>query len=91
MLSAVVAAALLTAVAPAPRAQAAELPGTIVDGGYIISDAEFYRSGSMTEAQIQTFLNARVGTCASGATCLKNYRGDIGAQAQGLVLHGCNC
>jgi len=76
-LSAVLGAATLTAVSQVPRAQAAELPGSIVDGGYIISDAEFYRSGSMSESQIQTFLNGKAGSCAAGATCLKNYRGEI--------------
>ncbi|WP_344783330.1 FG-GAP-like repeat-containing protein [Microbacterium kribbense] len=81
MLTALMAAALLTAVAPAPKAAAAELPGTILDGGYIISDAEFYSSGSMTEAQIQTFLNSKVTTCASGATCLKGYRGQLTARS----------
>ncbi|UUT35758.1 SH3 domain-containing protein [Microbacterium elymi] len=70
---------MLTAVSPAPKAQAAELPGTIVDGGYFISDAEFYRANSMTQAQIQTFLNSKA-SCASGATCLKNYRGDLTAR-----------
>ncbi len=80
LLSAVLGAAVLTAVAPAPRAQAAELPGTIVDGGYIISDAEFYRANAMTEAQIQSFLNGKVGSCAKGATCLKDYRGDLTAR-----------
>ena len=88
MLSALMAAAALTAVAPATTAQAAELPGTIIDGGYIISDAEFYRSGSMTEAQIQTFLNSKVPTCASGATCLKTYRGDIEAQSKDSYCAG---
>ena len=40
----------------------------------IISDAVFYNSGTMTVAQIQSFLNARVPTCRAGYVCLKNYR-----------------
>ncbi len=40
----------------------------------IISDAIFYNSGTMTVAQIQTFLNARVPTCRAGYVCLKDYR-----------------
>jgi putative cell wall-binding protein len=81
LLSALLTATVLTAFSPASRAQAAELPGTIIDGGYIISDAEFYRAGSMTESQIQSFLNGKVGSCASGATCLKNYRGQLTARS----------
>ena len=41
--------------------------------GNIISDAVFYNSGTMGEAQIQTFLEDRVPTCQSGYTCLKDW------------------
>ncbi|MCR2801731.1 hypothetical protein QNO21_02900 [Microbacterium sp. zg-Y818] len=40
--------------------------------GNIISDAVFYNSGTMTEGQIQAFLNAQVPTCRSGYVCLKD-------------------
>ncbi|MFC5858892.1 FG-GAP repeat domain-containing protein [Agromyces flavus] len=41
--------------------------------GMIISDQVFYDSSTMTVAQIQAFLDARVPSCASGYVCLKNY------------------
>ncbi len=72
-------AGLLT-VAPAAPAQAAELPSSILEGGFIISDEEFFDSGSMTAAQIQTFLNGKVSTCkATGdaPTCLKSFKTDL--------------
>jgi uncharacterized protein with LGFP repeats len=41
--------------------------------GNIISDAVFFNRSTMTEAQIQTFLQKKVPTCRSGYTCLKDY------------------
>lgn len=41
--------------------------------GNIISDAVFYDSTTMTEAQIQSFLESKVSSCRSGYTCLKDY------------------
>lgn len=41
--------------------------------GSIIEDAVFFNSGTMTEAQIQTFLQSKVSSCKSGYTCLKDY------------------
>ncbi len=69
---------MLSAVPPAP-AQAAALPGSIVDGGYIISDAEFFDSDSMTSSTIQKFLNGKVTTCkaTTGPTCLKSFKTDL--------------
>ncbi|QAY60600.1 hypothetical protein ET475_11770 [Microbacterium protaetiae] len=81
VVSALVAVAVLALVAPSTKAEAAELPGTILDGGYIISDAEFYDSGAMTEKQIETFLDGKVSSCKSGYTCLKDYKGDIAKRA----------
>lgn len=34
--------------------------------GYIINDHVMFNGNAMTEAQIQSFLNARIGTCANG-------------------------
>lgn len=34
--------------------------------GYIINDHVMFNGSAMTEAQIQAFLNARIGTCANG-------------------------
>ena len=36
--------------------------------GHIIDDAVFYNAGSMTSAQIQTFLNSKVPTCDTNGT-----------------------
>ncbi len=74
MLSAVIVAAGLLALAgPATSAEAAELPDSIIDGGFIISDQEFFDGASMTVEEIQAFLDSKVPTCSSGATCLKNF------------------
>lgn len=44
------------------------------NAGNIVSDAVFYDSGSMTEAQIASFLQQKVPNCQSGYTCLKDFR-----------------
>ncbi|MGW8484278.1 LGFP repeat-containing protein [Microbacterium sp. NPDC055903] len=44
------------------------------NAGNIISDAVFTKKSTMTEAQIQTFLNSKVKTCRSGYTCLKDLK-----------------
>ncbi|WP_127472845.1 LGFP repeat-containing protein [Microbacterium sulfonylureivorans] len=41
--------------------------------GNIISDAVFFNRSTMTEAQIQSFLQAKMPSCRAGYTCLKNY------------------
>jgi len=75
-------AGMLTFSPPAP-AQAANLPSSILEGGFIISDAEFFDSDSMTVAQIQSFLEKRVPTCkaTTGPDCLKDFRTDLPAKA----------
>lgn len=62
----------------APGAPSSESPAQAADlsqfrPGNIISDRVFFNSGSMNEGQVQSFLNARVPSCASGYVCLKNY------------------
>lgn len=42
--------------------------------GNIISDANMYTSGTMSVAEIQAFLNARLSSCDPGYTCLKDFR-----------------
>jgi hypothetical protein len=56
---------------PAQRAEAADPKD--FNPGMIISDQVFYDSSTMTVAQIQSFLNARVPTCAGGYVCLRDY------------------
>ena len=41
--------------------------------GNIVSDTVFFASGTMTEAEIQAFLEKMVPTCQSGYTCLKDW------------------
>jgi hypothetical protein len=43
------------------------------DPGNIISDEVFFNSGTMSEAQIQSFLNGKVSKCAAGYSCLKDH------------------
>ncbi len=69
------------AAAAAPASSGSSVPTGIVQtadlskfqAGNIISDAVFFNRSSMTEAQIQTFLQSKVSRCASGYTCLKDY------------------
>lgn len=78
----VVVLASLTALSAA--AAEAPVPGDIADGGYLISDAEFFASGSLTTAQVQSFLASKVPTCRakSGApTCLKSFTANVPAKA----------
>jgi hypothetical protein len=40
--------------------------------GQIISDAVFFDSSTMTESQIQSFLESKVASCRAGYTCLRD-------------------
>lgn len=62
-----IAAVTLTAVGRADPAAA--LSSTDWDPGEIISDSLFYDGGAMSRDQIQAFLNARIGACATNG-CL---------------------
>lgn len=63
-------------VVAAPAAAPAEaLSGSDFNAGYIISDANFYTRDAMSEAQIQAFLNAKIGTCLN-SYCLNVLRVD---------------
>jgi hypothetical protein len=43
------------------------------NAGNIMSDAVFFNSGTMSAAQIQSFLESKVPSCQSGYTCLKDW------------------
>lgn len=75
-------AGMLVFAPPAPAQAATALPSTIQDGGFIISDAEFFDSDSMTATEIKTFLKARVSTCkaTTGPACLKDFTTDLPAK-----------
>lgn len=69
----------LTTLPPAMQAKAAP-PGSAFDPGYIISDSVFYDWGSMSVAEIQSFLDSRVQNCRAtdpAIDCLKNIKVDI--------------
>ena len=58
------------------QAQAHGTHKTPIDASYnsrIIDDSIFTNSGSMSIASIQAFLNAKVPTCRTGYTCLKDF------------------
>jgi LysM repeat protein len=48
--------------------------GSAYDPGDLISDKEFFSSGTMSVDQIQAFLNGKVLECRSGFVCMKDYR-----------------
>ena len=70
----IVCGAVLSSVLVSLPTRAEALSGSDFDPGYIISDEKFFDSGSMSEIQIQSFLNSKVTTCKTGYTCLKDYR-----------------
>lgn len=76
-------AGVLSALAPAQTARAADLPASILDGGFIISDEAFFDSSTMTVAEVQAFLNERVPSCRAtdGPTCLRHFTADLPAKA----------
>ena len=47
--------------------------GSAFDPGNLISDAEFFRSASMSVEQIQAFLEQRNPDCRDGFVCMKDY------------------
>ena len=78
MLASAVAAGTLLAtvsvVSPFTEAPAAEaLSGSEFNAGLIISDDVMYAKNTMNVAQIQSFLDAKGGTCVAGHTCLADY------------------
>ena len=69
----VLVATLLAPMTPAPRAEAAIAAN--FDPGYIISDDLFYGTNAMSEAEIQNFLDEKIGTCRN-TLCLNVLRID---------------
>ena len=58
----------------------AHAAGSIVDGGNIVSDAEFFNGNAMTAAQVQTFIADKNKNCrpaSGGPACLKDYRANL--------------
>jgi putative cell wall-binding protein len=59
----------------APAAPALAADGSQFQAGFIISDSNFYDSDGMTEAEIQSFLDAMIGTCQN-SLCLNILKQD---------------
>jgi hypothetical protein len=69
-------ATLLAVALPSQQLSARAADLRAFDPGYIISDALFYDSGTMSAAAIQSFLVQKGSSCAAAAgnTCLKSFR-----------------
>jgi hypothetical protein len=74
--------AVLTVALPSQPVPAQAANAAAFQAGNIISDAQFYDSGSMSAASIQSFLNQKGISCVAGwgRVCLKNYRETTGAR-----------
>lgn len=83
----VLVAGFLTVSATTTQDTAEAATGSDFNPGNIISDAVFYNPGTMTRAEIQSFLNARVPNCRSGYVCLKNF--SQATSSQGAKSEGC--
>ncbi len=62
-------------------ASMASVTGSQFNPGNIISDDLFYDSAAMTQAQIQSFLNAMIGTCTNGL-CLNVLQTTVASRPQ---------
>ncbi len=67
--------ALLASLFVATPANAYTLNSADFNPGAIISDAQFFDENALTEAQIQAFLQSKIGTCTN-SRCLNVYRMD---------------
>lgn len=56
--------------------------------GSIISDAVFFDSSTMSEAQIDKFLRSKVSSCRAGYTCLKDFRQNTTTRAADTYCRG---
>jgi hypothetical protein len=63
-------------VAPGAAPSATALSGSEFRAGNIISDALFYDTAAMTQAEIQGFLNKKIGTCSNGL-CLNVLQASV--------------
>lgn len=76
--------AMITLPAGSAVAASEPVPGNIAGGGYIISDTEFFASGSMTAAAVQRFLVSKMGTCKAKSgqpRCLRDFTADVPARS----------
>lgn len=75
LVASVAAAVVLVAggVIAGPAQTADAYTGADFDRGYIISDQQFYARDAMSQAEIQSFLDAKIGTCLN-SNCLNVVR-----------------
>ena len=78
----------LTVGATTTEDSAVAASGSDFNPGNIMSDAVFYKSGTMSTADIQSFLNSKVPTCRTGYTCLKGY--SQATSSQSAKSEGCS-
>ena len=66
---------VLVGVLATPPAPAAAADLSRFDPGYLISDEAFWASGTMSQADVQRFLDQKGADCvpAAGSTCLRSY------------------
>ena len=76
-----IASATLGIVASQSPDRASALTGSEFDPGNIISDSAFYESNAMSESEIQSFLNGKIGTCANGA-CLNVLTNSVASRSR---------
>jgi uncharacterized protein with LGFP repeats len=58
----------------APAAPASAASATQFDPGMIITDSLFFNGSAASAAQVQSVLDAKVGICRAGYTCVKAYK-----------------
>ena len=68
----------------ATPADAYTLDAADFNASYIISDAQFFDDNALTEAQIQAFLNLKIGTCEN-TRCLNVYKMDTFDRAASVI------
>ena len=61
--------------------------GSAFDPGNLISDSEFFTSGTMTVEEIQAFLNDKVPDCRAGYVCMKDYRENTFSRDQTVLCN----
>lgn len=85
LIAGVSAAAVLASVlvGVTPPSSASALSGSEFKPGNIISDSVFYKSDAMSETQIQSFLDQKVGACSNGQ-CLNVLRHSMASKARVL-------
>lgn len=70
----------------ASQDSASALSGSAFQAGNIISDANFYDGDSMSQSQIQSFLQSQIGTCSNGS-CLNVGRYSMNSRSKDAMCN----